>query len=144
MTATIDKKFEGFQINVFEGKTGKAVRILIRRIAQSRGSVGFGNARAIQNAFERVLENQAKRISQLRRSGEIPDDFELTREDILGPDPINALSKSKAWMELRAMIGLGSVKSCVEAMVELIKTNYEKEKNEQPLLNLTLNRLFLG
>lgn len=142
MEVTIRKKNVPFKI--FGGPRGKSIRILIRRLAQMRGSTGFGNARAIQNAFERVLEQQAKRISNERRNGKIPDDYEIKREDILGPDPAVALSTSKAWTDLQSMIGLGSVKACVESMVELIKTNFEKEKNEKPLLKLTLNRLFLG
>lgn len=144
MEKTMIKKFDNKPFVVHGGVKGKSVRILIRRIAQMRGSTGFGNARAVQNALERVLENQAKRISEERRLGNIPDDYEIKREDLLGPDPTTALSKSGAWKELQDMIGLDSVKKCVESMIEVVKTNVEKEKNEQPLLKLTLNRLFLG
>lgn len=144
MEFNINKNFKSDPFQISGGINGKNIRILVRRIGRGRGHVGFGNARAIQNELEKVMERQARRIAEERQNGAIPDDYFISKEDLLGPDPTTALDKSESWKELQGMIGLTSVKKCIADMMEVVKVNVEREKAEKALLALTLNRLFLG
>ncbi|KAJ8061743.1 hypothetical protein OCU04_009540 [Sclerotinia nivalis] len=73
-----------------------------------------------------------------------PEDFLFTKEDILGSDPSAAILNSEAWQELQKLIGLEKVKTSLLTLLELVKTNYQRELEEKPLHQFTLNRLFLG
>ncbi|CAD6452430.1 875f01ce-4a69-44a0-afed-3e6f2dd037ec [Sclerotinia trifoliorum] len=73
-----------------------------------------------------------------------PEDLLFTKEDILGPDPSAAILNSEAWQELQKLIGLEKVKTSLLTLLELVKTNYQRELEEKPLHQFTLNRLFLG
>ncbi|TGO30099.1 hypothetical protein BPAE_0008g00910 [Botrytis paeoniae] len=73
-----------------------------------------------------------------------PDDLLFTKEDILGPDPSAAVLNSEAWQELQKLIGLEKVKTSLLTLLELVKSNYQRELEEKPLHQFTLNRLFLG
>jgi SpoVK/Ycf46/Vps4 family AAA+-type ATPase len=79
-----------------------------------------------------------------RRSKQKADDMLLTKEDLIGPEPSNALLKSEAWNELQKLIGLGSVKESLKAFVDTLKANYERELREEPIITYSLNRVFLG
>ncbi|TGO91630.1 hypothetical protein BPOR_0022g00150 [Botrytis porri] len=73
-----------------------------------------------------------------------PEDLLFTKEDILGPDPSSAILNSEAWQELQKLIGLEKVKTSLLTLLELVKSNYQRELEEKPLHQFTLNRLFLG
>ncbi|KAF7877055.1 uncharacterized protein EAF02_008275 [Botrytis sinoallii] len=73
-----------------------------------------------------------------------PEDLLFTKEDILGPDPSAAILNSEAWQELQKLIGLEKVKASLLTLLELVKSNYQRELEEKPLHQFTLNRLFLG
>lgn len=68
----------------------------------------------------------------------------LTKEDLIGPEPSQALDDCSAWQKLRDMIGLQSVKDTVQALLDSIQYNYQRELEEKPLMDFTLNRVFLG
>ena len=127
-----------------QGLGGLFCRIVARRIGYGRGHEGFGNARAVENSLAKILSRQAKRLALERRSGKGPDDFLLTREDLLGPEPLNALEGNKSWKKLKNLIGLNTVKQSVKALFDSIQYNYERELAEQPLPQFNLNRVFLG
>ena len=67
------------------------MRIAVQRLGRGRGRDGFGNARDLENLFSRIRERQADRLSRERRQGLSPDDFAFTKEDIIGPDPSQAV-----------------------------------------------------
>ncbi|KAF7945290.1 hypothetical protein EAE96_010068 [Botrytis aclada] len=73
-----------------------------------------------------------------------PEDLLFTKEDILGPDPSAAILNSEAWQELQKLVGLEKVKTTLLTLLELVKSNYQRELEEKPLHQFTLNRLFLG
>ncbi|PQE08262.1 NFX1-type zinc finger-containing 1 protein [Rutstroemia sp. NJR-2017a BVV2] len=73
-----------------------------------------------------------------------PEDLIFTKEDILGPDPSDAILDSQAWQDLQKLIGLEKVKASLLNMLELVKTNYQRELEEKPLHDFSLNRCFLG
>jgi hypothetical protein len=121
----------------------KWIRIAIRRLGKGRGKVGFGNARAVRILFDQVKGRQASRLAKLKMSGKKCNLFELDRYDLLGPKAdMVAVQSSQAWKKLKAMEGLEEVKK--EKLLELVILNAEREENEQPLLEVSLNRIFLG
>ncbi|KAJ3939835.1 uncharacterized protein N0V96_009822 [Colletotrichum fioriniae] len=120
------------------------LRVACRRLGRGRGKEGFGNARAIENLLSIVSSRQANRIRKARLGGANPDDLLLTMEDLVGPQPSAALGHSKAWRKLQTLIGLGSVKESVRALIDSIQTNYVRELAEEPIIEYTLNKVFLG
>ncbi|MCJ1427130.1 hypothetical protein MMC29_005033 [Sticta canariensis] len=142
----IDKKYDGkMQI---EGDAAKQesiyLRVAAKRLGRGRGRPGFGNARALQTMFSRISERQAERLNRERRNGSSPDDFFLSKEDIIGPDPSLAIAQSKAWVKLQEMIGLSSVKRSIQNMIDRIGVNYKRELQEKAPIEVSLNRVFLG
>lgn len=141
--AYVDKKYHG-SMRYDGGNTGLFVRIAIRRLGRGRGRPGFGNARAMQNMFQRIADRQSFRLREERASGRVADDFILVCEDLIGPDPSLAIGKSDSWAKLKGMIGLASVKQSVQDLVDMIGTNYRRELEEKEPLQVTLNRVFYG
>lgn len=139
----IHRKFRGM-MTVEQGVDGLFCRIVSRRVGQGRGRNGFGNARAVENYLQRISQRQATRLRRQRRAGKKPDDLLLTQEDIIGPEPSQALLNSKAYRELKALIGLQEVKDALGVLMDTLKTNYERELAEQPLVEFSLNKVFLG
>lgn len=139
----IHQKYKG-RMKCEDGTKGLYCRIVTRRIGRSRGKNMFGNARTVENTLSTIAQRQAVRLARERRAGEKPDDLLFTKEDLIGPEPTDALGKSKAWMDLQKLIGLTSVKEAVKALVDTIGENYQRELNEQPPIEYTLNKVFLG
>lgn len=139
----IRKKYGG-RMKVEDGTGGLYCRIAVRRLGRGRGRDGFGNARALHNMFAKVAERQAERITKERRAGEMPDDFVLLGEDLIGPDPSKANMDSAAWKELQSRIGLASVKESIRNLLSLIETNYKRELQEKEPVQMSFNRVFLG
>jgi hypothetical protein len=139
----IQKKYSG-KMEVQDGVKGLYSRIAVRRLGRGRGREGFGNARALQNMFQKITERQAERISRMRREGQRPNDFYLQKEDIIGPDPGQAIKRSTAWADLQSLTGLRTVKESVSNLFDLVSANYHRELAEQKPMELSLNRVFLG
>lgn len=139
----IVKKYD-HKMKIEGGSTGLYGRIVARRVGRGRGKEGFGNARALENTLSRISERQADRLHRERIAGLQPDDFLLTKEDMIGPDPSQAVISSAAWKELQSMIGLTAVKDTVRSLLDRIYTNHRRELEEKPLVEVSLNRVFLG
>ncbi|KAJ7707709.1 P-loop containing nucleoside triphosphate hydrolase protein [Mycena rosella] len=138
------KKFHG-SMKIEDGPRGLYSRIAVRRLGRGRGSDGFGNARALHNLFGKVHERQAARLQKERKDGWLrSDDFLMTKEDLIGPDPALASTDSLAWKKLQALIGLDSVKETVRSLIDRIITNYQRELQELEPVSTSLNRVFLG
>ncbi|KAF8553248.1 P-loop containing nucleoside triphosphate hydrolase protein [Imleria badia] len=137
------KRYNG-QMKVEEGLGGLYARIAVKRLGRGRGRPGFGNARALQNMFAKIRERQAERVEKERRSGKQVDDFLLTKEDLIGPDPSQVLPNSAPWAKLQTLIGLDSVKDSVRNFFALLETNYQRELAEKEPMLFSLNRVFLG
>jgi len=131
-------------IDVEDGFDGLYMKIVVGRLGRGRGRDGFGNARTLENMFSRIRERQSDRLTKERRLGLLPDDFVMTKEDLIGPDPSKAILTSDAYAKLQKLIGLKDVKNSIDYMVSLIKTNYERELKEQQPIDVSLNRVFLG
>lgn len=131
-------------IDIEGGVDGLYMRIAVRRLGGGRGRDGFGNARALENAFALIRERQSDRLTKQRKEGLSPDDYHISKEDLIGPDPSKAILTCDAWAKLQQLTGLKSVKDSVRFMIGLIKTNYERELTEKSLIDVSLNRVFLG
>ena len=139
----MDRFFKS-RIQIAHGPDGLYMRIAIKRLGRGRGRPGFGNARALENVFAKIRDRQADRLTKERRQGLCPDDYQITQEDLIGPDPSKAILKCEAWANLQQLIGLQMVKNSVSIMIDLIKTNYERELQEKEPVEVALNRVFLG
>ncbi|KAF7863083.1 hypothetical protein EAF04_007166 [Stromatinia cepivora] len=137
-------KFYPSLMKIEDGQDGLYMQIAVQRLGRGRGREGFGNARALENMFARIRERQADRLTKERRDGLGPDDNLITKEDLIGPDPSQAILKCNAWDELQSLTGLKSVKDSVNFMIEVIKTNYKRELQQKPIITVSLNRVFLG
>ncbi|KAF2637377.1 P-loop containing nucleoside triphosphate hydrolase protein [Massarina eburnea CBS 473.64] len=139
----IEKKYRRL-MKVEDGMYGLYVRIVARRIGRGRGREGFGNARDVQNKIAHITERQAKRLRKERKTGKLPDDYLLTKEDLIGPEPTVALKNNAAWNTLQKMIGLTSVKDSIKIFLDQIQFNYQRELTEKPLVQYSLNKCFIG
>lgn len=139
----IFKRYQG-RMDIEDGIHGLYGRIAVRRLGRGRGVPGFGNARALQNMFAKVCECQAERVEKARRAGAVANDFFMTKEDLIGPDPSQVISNNAAWTELQGLIGLDSVKQSVRNFFALVETNYHRELEGMEPLQMSLNRIFLG
>lgn len=137
------KRYQG-RMFIDDGIHGLYGRIAVRRLGRGRGVPGFGNARALQNMFAKVCERQAERVEKARRAGDSANDFFMTKEDLIGPDPSQVIPNNAAWKELQGLVGLESVKESVRNFFTLVETNYHRELEEKEPLQMSLNRVFLG
>jgi hypothetical protein len=139
----IDAKYNG-TMQLEDGMKGLYARIAARRIGRGRGRDGFGNARDVQNRISQITERQAKRLRKERKAGMVPNDDLWTKEDIIGPEPSTILKDNPAWLRLQKLIGLASVKQSVQALLDGLQFNYQRELEEKPLVQYSLNRCFIG
>ncbi|KAI0387532.1 P-loop containing nucleoside triphosphate hydrolase protein [Hypomontagnella monticulosa] len=139
----LGKKF-GDRMKIEGGSTGLYMRVVARRIGRGRGKEGFGNAREVQNVLSTLLGRQADRLHRERQQGRLPDDLLLQKIDLVGPEPSKEFSQNKDWQKLQSMIGLKSVKLSITVLVDRLQTNYTREMKEQPLVDCSLNKVFVG
>ena len=139
----IRKRYDG-RMKLEDGSRGLYARIVARRVGRGRGNDGFGNARAVENALSLVCLRQAKRLRVERRNGSMPDDLLMTKSDLIGPAPSDVLTGNLKWKELQRMVGLTMVKDSVQALFNSIQFNYQRELEEQQLVDFSLNKVFLG
>jgi hypothetical protein len=130
----INAKYKG-TMQLEGGMKGLYARIAARRIGRGRGRDGFGNARDVQNKISQITE---------RKAGTVPSDNLWTKEDIIGPEPSTVLRGNPAWLRLQKLIGLASVKQAVQALLDALQFNYQRELEEKPLVQYSLNRCFIG
>lgn len=143
LSRLIRKKWSD-KMKVEDGLEGLYARIVVRRVGSGRGREGFGNARALENVLSKISERQAGRLRRERASGMLPDDFLLAKEDLVGPEPTAAIVASSAWKDLQALIGLDTVKNAVRTFLDRVAVNYQRELAEKPLVEVSLNRVFVG
>jgi SpoVK/Ycf46/Vps4 family AAA+-type ATPase len=138
------KKKYGQRMAVEDGSYGLYARIVARRLGRGRGKVGFGNARAVENALSVIASRQAKRVRRERRDGKTPEDMLLKREDLIGAKPSDVLKSNRSWKKLQQLTGLTSVKESISALFDSITYNYQREIDEKPIVDFSLNKVFIG
>ncbi|KAJ3564153.1 hypothetical protein NPX13_g7945 [Xylaria arbuscula] len=143
LESKINAKYSG-RMKAEGGVKGLYCRIVTRRIGRGRGKEGFGNARAVENTLALISQRQSERLRRERRQRKNPDDFLFTQQDLIGPEPSSVLDTSTAWKKLQDLIGLSSVKDSIGALVDTLTDNYQRELGEQPIIEYSLNKVFLG
>ncbi|TLD22749.1 hypothetical protein PspLS_07611 [Pyricularia sp. CBS 133598] len=138
-------------MNVEGGIDGLYTRILAERMGRNRGKSSFENLITVKETFKKVAHRQAVRLHRDRiewtkggEQGDPPDDFLLTKEDLLGPPPADPRKESKAYRELNAMVGLDTLKEAVEELMDLPRANYDLELQGKERIKVNLNRVFMG
>lgn len=128
------------------GPEGLVCKMVSKRLARLAGRVGFGNARQVNSWVDKMIDRQSSRLTREGSVVSAPSDrFLLTEADVLGPDPCNvSVETCPALRKLHGMIGLTSIKAQVDALVQMVKDNFQLEKRLKPLQEVALNRLFLG
>jgi len=130
------------ELRLADDAAQRAMRVAMQRVGRRRGTMTFGNARDVENAFDRVMTRHLQRVMRDRVAGSAR--YALTRDDLLGPPPDEAVRNSAALRQLDAMVGLRRVKRAVHEMVAQVRQNVEREEREEPILPITLHRCFLG
>ncbi|KAI1120643.1 P-loop containing nucleoside triphosphate hydrolase protein [Nemania abortiva] len=138
-------------IEVEGGIDGPYARILARRVGRGRESESFENMDSMKNAFAEACSRQADRLKQERiqwvengKTGDEPNIFFFTKEDLLGLPPPDMRQQSAAYQEIQGMVGLETLKEAVEELMDVARTNYFLELRGKQLIRLNLNRVFLG
>ncbi|KAF3484283.1 NFX1-type zinc finger-containing protein 1 [Arthroderma uncinatum] len=131
-------------VDIEGGSDGLYMRVAVRRLGRGRGRDGFGNARALENIFSKIRERQAERLTNERKKGTRPDDYHISKEDLIGPDPSKVMLTCNSWDQLQQLTGLEAVKKSISIMIDLIQTNYARELDEKEIIDVSLNRVFLG
>jgi hypothetical protein len=131
----------------FHVEDEKWIRIAIRRVATRRKVKGFGNARDVRLLFDKCVQRQSDRLSRYReRHPQQPIDLHLLcRDDILGPKASLAiLERCPEYQQLQKMEGLHQMKKVMQEILNLVIENSDREEREEPLFEISLNRVFFG
>ncbi|KAF8877917.1 P-loop containing nucleoside triphosphate hydrolase protein [Infundibulicybe gibba] len=139
----IEKEWKG-RMKIEDGLIGLFMRIAIRRLGRGRGREGFGNARDLHTLLSKVRERQADRLTKSRAQGKRSDDFLILKEDLIGPDPSEAIVESAAWIKLQKLTGLKAVKNTIRILLTRVKMNYLRELKELEPMQTSFNRVFVG
>lgn len=118
------------------------LRVIARRIILASGVAGYGNVWAVGNMVAEIKSRLLCRMGKDYYSGPFKP-YLLTEHDILGPGYADNF-KSKALDILDGMIGLEEVKKSVRSMVKQVRVNRMYELKNIPLLQTSLNKVFLG
>ena len=121
------------------------LRIAAKRLARQAGRVGFGNMRTVKSHAARWLQRQSERLTRAAGSAQLVDKFLLIEADVLGPNPCDISEENcPALRQLNSMVGLESIKAQVRGLIDMVRSNFELERQLKEPRQVALNRLFLG
>ena len=111
------------------------------QLYENRGD-DFANGRTVRNFYEKVVTNQATRLSKQK---DVTHDMlpRITVDD-LGVDEDESCSLESALSELNGMIGLESVKDNVNDLVNLIKAYNVRKAQGMPTPFISMHLVFVG
>ena len=120
--------------------------VAVRRVARSRHRKGFGNARSIRQFFHEATKHAMTRYVDAKEASETVEKQVICMHDVIGRAPNrNTIPElDLALRELEQMDGLSEVKASIYQIVDLAAANYHRELKGIKILELVLNRLFLG
>ncbi|KAE8452071.1 hypothetical protein EG329_002237 [Mollisiaceae sp. DMI_Dod_QoI] len=108
----------------------------------NKAAIRSGPGTKSESTVEPKNEKDDDTISEIDPADE--EDYKFTKEDLIGTNPSEAVLESPAWQKMQKLTGLKTVKESILGLLELVKTNYQREMEEKPPLKVSLNRLFLG
>lgn len=132
------------KMTVEGGMNGHYMDVLLRRVQRGASEKKFSNMWPLRKAFFEAQKRQYERFKQARRVGEFPEDFQLTKEDLLGSKADMSPEKSSAWKELQELVGLDEVKEAILLVVHQVSENADRELRGEEMLPISANRVFLG
>jgi len=103
----------------------------------------FGNARAVRELFEKLLERQSRRVSVLAN----PDRAELQRitpDDVPDERPKAVANIDLLLAELDCYVGLGEVKTEIRKLVNVVRLNERRVREGIDPLPVSLHMVFSG
>ena len=116
--------------------------IAARRLARGIGQKSFANGRAVRRLF--LAAKEEAKTEYLRKKGAAG--LHLTKFHVIGKEPTrqNLPKLDRALKELDGKTGLKSVKKELQQLVDLALGNWRKETRAEKIVDVPLNRLFLG
>ena len=114
-------------------------KVVVRRLVKISGTKGFGNARAVRQKLE-----EATARAMARPDFDAASNLVLETEDVVGENPACSAKLHAVLAKVDNKIGWTNIKKAVHDLVEVCKTNYERELDGQPPHDIFLNRMFLG
>jgi SpoVK/Ycf46/Vps4 family AAA+-type ATPase len=118
--------------------------IFVGMVLNDSKSLTFANFTTLEAALARVFKRQARRLREERREGKEPDDFLLTRGDLIGSYTVWTPEKSPAWKQLEGMVGLEEVKKSILTLADNVAYNHLRAANGQDPIRVSINRVFVG
>lgn len=115
-------------------------RVLIRRLVKSAGRKGFGNAREIRKRLELAIKRAMSRLGSDLNT----DNMILRISDIIGENPLKNEKVKKVMNVVNEKIGWVDIKKSFLELIQLCSTNYVREIDGLPPLEIFFNRMFLG
>lgn len=142
--AALTQKYGG-RMRVEGGLEGQYMQVAVRRLARGRLERGFTNAHAVEDLLVSVAHRHARRLSEIPDAElDESDYFFLSKEDLLGPTPVQIKARSEAWVALEQLVGQDNAKASVAEVFDTAEENYWREVRNQRPLPLRLNRIFAG
>lgn len=124
-----------------DGRHRDLATVVARKVGKHANQDGFANARAIRVALEMAVERCTTRLSNTPGAS-VRDWVTLKRSDVVG-SRIDVAS-CVPYLELKALIGLETVKSQIEGFIHLFNSNYVNEWRGNQTRPFKLNRVFVG
>lgn len=115
-------------------------KVLIRRLVKSSGRKGFGNAREVRKQLESAIKVALSRIG----NDLCEETMLLEISDVIGKDPVKNEKISEVIKEVQKKTGWVNIKKAFHEMVQVCSTNYKREIDGLPPLEIFFNRMFLG
>jgi hypothetical protein len=146
---SVESKFKG-RMRFEGGSNGPFVRLCARRILKDCDKHEQGIKDGVKSSLQKIYNQQLERLLRTTtietHNGKTYqlDYLLLTSEDLLGTPPDSSTFQIKEWHELQEMIGLETVKSSIQSLMDGLLVNHFRDLNEQKPLQISLSRLFLG
>lgn len=116
----------------------------IDRIHRTRDK-RFANARTVRNEFEKIVQQQSKRIVEQKRKGNTPDPVLILPEDIMvRGESANNLSVEELMKNLNALTGLHAVKEKILGLVDFLEAEQMRTAGGAKSKSLNLHFVFKG
>lgn len=115
-------------------------KVLISRMVKSGGRKGFGNAREVRKQLERAIKTAMSRLG----SDLCSNNMILLVSDVIGENPIRNDKIAQVMDAVNEKIGWTNIKTAFMELIQLCSTNYCREVDGLPPLEVFFNRMFLG
>jgi SpoVK/Ycf46/Vps4 family AAA+-type ATPase len=121
---------------------GAELTKIITDLHRHRGEV-FGNARAMRELFEKIVERQARRLAAMPPAS--PAELQQIIADDIPEDRAAVVADiDELLAELDAMVGLAEVKQEVRKLVNLVRLNERRAREGQDPIPVSLHMVFTG